>query len=183
MPASEVVDLVDADDKVVGRATLGRCLREGLLHRAVAVLVVRRGGELVLQRRSRNDAWHPGRWTLSCTGHVKSGEGYTAAAKRELAEELGIRSRVRPLGRYLLPKIRAGRLTEWEMVALYLCPTESAATPDPGELEEAREFDEGGVATMLAGRKLTPDARMLLREVMGRGLGGARRTESDRMPP
>ena len=51
-----MVDVVDHEDRVVGVATIGRCLREGLVHRAVAVLVNRENGAVVLQQRSRNDS-------------------------------------------------------------------------------------------------------------------------------
>ncbi|HMD78774.1 MAG TPA: isopentenyl-diphosphate Delta-isomerase, partial [Nitrososphaerales archaeon] len=68
MPGLEEVDLVDDDDLVIGSARLSDCLAKGLLHRAVAVLVLRRTGTVVLQRRSESDLWNPGLWTISCTG-------------------------------------------------------------------------------------------------------------------
>ena len=84
LPATEELDLVDEEDRVVGSATIEECLVKGILHRAVAVLVIRRDGRFVLQQRSKSDLWQPGLWTLSCTGHVKGGETYASAASREL---------------------------------------------------------------------------------------------------
>ena len=65
-----MVDLVDVRDRVVGNTTTAGCLKEGLLHRAVAVLVLRSSGTYVLQQRSRQDSWQPGLWTISSAGHV-----------------------------------------------------------------------------------------------------------------
>jgi len=159
----ELVDVVDSGDRVIGTASLRECLREGLLHRAVAVLVVRSDGRLVLQQRSRNDRWHPGRWTLSCTGHVKAGEDYRSAAKRELSEELGLRLGLTRLVKVLLPRIRSRGLVEWEFVTAFACWTDLPVIIDPKELERAEPVSERNLARMMKGRALTPDAKILLR--------------------
>jgi isopentenyldiphosphate isomerase len=160
-----VVDLVDSKDRPIGRATLQECLEKGLRHRAVAVVVFRSSGRIILQKRSPTDSWHPGLWTLSCTGHVKSGESYVGAARRELAEELGLHAVVRLVGKYLLPKISAGGLTEWEVVALYVSDSDAPTTMDRVELEEVKELSPAKAKRMLGGRKLTPDAKILLKEL------------------
>jgi len=161
-----MVDLVDSKDRPVGRATLQECLENGLRHRAVAVVVFRSSGRIILQKRSPTDSWHPGRWTLSCTGHVKSGESYAGAARRELAEELGLHSVARLVGKYFLPKISDGGLTEWEVVALYVSDSEAPTTMDRVELEEVKEVSPAEAKRMLPGRKLTPDAKILLKELL-----------------
>ena len=161
-PGTELVDLVDARDRKVGVAPLAKCLREGLLHRAVAVLVFRPGGALLVQRRSLNDLWHPGRLTLSCTGHVKAGETYLAAARRELAEELGLSGKLRSVDKTLLPRIRSKGLTELEMVAVFSCTSSAPVTIDRNELDSVRLVPRRRLSNLLKGRALTPDARILL---------------------
>ncbi len=160
------MDVVDEHDVVVGEATIEECLNEGRLHRAVAVIVARRDGRLVLQQRSATDLWQPGRWTLSCTGHVKKGEDYPSAGARELKEELGIEARLRQVGKYLVPPITDGRLTEHEWTTLFLAESDAALRPDPEELQDARDFTEREVEAMIAGRKLTEDAVMLMRRFL-----------------
>ncbi len=171
MGGEELVEVVDREDEAVGRAPLRACLREGLLHRAVAVLVVRPDGTLLLQRRSVRDLWHPGRWTLSCTGHVKAGETYLQAAKRELGEELGISARVTPVAKLLLPRIRSRGLIEWEHVSLFVSSSGAEPTPDPVELEEVRPLKADEVKKMMRGRRLTPDAKILLASYFGPNRG------------
>ncbi len=162
----EKVDLVDERDAVVGASTLGDCLSLGLLHRAVAVLVIRSSGRFLLQRRSKKDRWHPGLWTISSTGHVKQGESYDTAASRELMEELGLSAKLERIGKYLLPTMRSDGLTEREWVAFYVARTDSRCTIDSVELDGVDEFDEGSMRRLLKGDAMTQDAVILLRSYM-----------------
>jgi isopentenyl-diphosphate delta-isomerase len=168
MAEEEVVDLVDDHDRVVGEATVAECLEKGLLHRAVAVLVIRSDGRLVLQQRSRRDAWHPGLWTISCTGHVKKAEGYEAAAERELFEELGVSAELARSKKYLLPPMSSGALTEREWVCFFIARSDSPLTIDLGELEAAKEVSEQQLRRMMDESSLTPDAVILLTEHLRR---------------
>ena len=86
----EIFDVVDAEDRVVGRATRSEVHARRLLHRAVHVFWVRDDGLLCLQRRSYAKDSCPGLLSTSCAGHLDAGEDYGPAALRELAEELGI---------------------------------------------------------------------------------------------
>jgi len=61
-----------------------------LRHRGVFVIVRRSDGRvLVHQRSATKDLW-PLAWDLAVGGVVTAGEGWDAAAVRELAEEVGI---------------------------------------------------------------------------------------------
>ncbi len=85
----DIFDVVNENDEVVGSKPRSEVHAEGLMHRAVHVLIFNDEDELFMQKRSANkDTW-PGAWDSSCSGHVDSGESYEAAALRELEEELG----------------------------------------------------------------------------------------------
>ncbi|MEX0326173.1 MAG: NUDIX domain-containing protein, partial [Puniceicoccaceae bacterium] len=86
----ELFDVVDEEDRVVGVARRADVHANGLLHRAVHILVCRENGDIFLQQRSMQKDSHPGKWDSSASGHLDSGEGYDAAAVRELREELGV---------------------------------------------------------------------------------------------
>jgi isopentenyl-diphosphate Delta-isomerase len=165
--SQERVDLVDADDGVVGSATLGECLGRGLLHRAIAVVLSRPDGRVILQQRSRKDAWHAGKWTLSCTGHVRAGETYESAARRELREELGMETGLSLLAKYLLPPMKDGGLIEREWVALYTGTSGAPVKIDPVELEGVKEHTIAELKQLLAGEDLTPDSVILLTKFLG----------------
>jgi isopentenyl-diphosphate delta-isomerase len=160
--ASELVDLVDSDDRVVGSSSIADCIAKGFLHRAVAVLVRRSSGAMLLQLRSKKKKWDPGLWTLSSTGHVKRGEAYDAAARRELEEELGLRTNLIPQGKILIPPISVGSMTEYEWVALYSAVSDAQVSMDPAELDAVREVSIDEAKGMIARNELTADAVILL---------------------
>lgn len=88
----EHFDVLDSEGRRTGRtAPRSQVHAEGLLHRAVHVWILDpAAGELLLQRRADcKDSW-PGRWDISCAGHLSAGDESLAAAQRELAEELGL---------------------------------------------------------------------------------------------
>ena len=90
LPVVEMVDVVDDDDVVVRTVTRAEMRRDRLQHRAVAVAVFASDGRLLVHRRSdAKDVW-PGQWDIAAGGVVSTGEDYLDAARRELAEELGI---------------------------------------------------------------------------------------------
>ena len=162
MTGLEEVDLVNDADVVIGSAPLNVCLEKGLLHRAVAVLVSRSGGSVVLQQRSKSDLWNPGLWTVSCTGHVKKGESYRQAAARELSEELGLDSPVRPLFKFKLSPIKDRSLIEYEWTTFFSTTTDAKVTPDPQELAGVKEMPVSELKRRLGRGQFTEDARILL---------------------
>jgi 8-oxo-dGTP pyrophosphatase MutT (NUDIX family) len=89
MTEVELVDIVDLSDRVVGVAPRAELVDRGLNFRVVHVLVGDRAGRLILQRpaRARRKAFQ---WGSSVAGHVRSGESYDQAARREYREELGV---------------------------------------------------------------------------------------------
>ena len=116
----EIFDVVDPEDRVIGTASRGRVHAEDLWHRAIHILVFNAKGELFLQKRSPWKDKHPGKWDSSAAGHLDSGETYESAARRELAEELGLL----PAVAAATPLEELGRLpasveTGWEFIRLY----------------------------------------------------------------
>jgi isopentenyl-diphosphate delta-isomerase type 1 len=88
--SDELLDVVNANDEVIGVRRRGEVHAEGLMHRAVHILVFNSQGELFLQQRSQSKDEQPGKWDSSAAGHVDSGEAYLDCASREIGEELGI---------------------------------------------------------------------------------------------
>jgi 8-oxo-dGTP pyrophosphatase MutT (NUDIX family) len=90
MSADEIVDVVSLEDEVVGRATRSEVRESNLLHRTVAILCTNSTDELYVHRRTDTKDIYPGMYDVFAGGVVSAGEGYDEAARRELAEELGI---------------------------------------------------------------------------------------------
>jgi isopentenyldiphosphate isomerase len=112
----ELICQVDEHDHIVGQCLRGDAHRLGLRHRSVHILVFNPKGELFLQKRSSTKDVNPGLWDTSAAGHVDFGESYDLCARRELAEELGIKSTeaLQPLF-----KLEASADTGWEFVQVY----------------------------------------------------------------
>jgi isopentenyldiphosphate isomerase len=88
--SEEIFDVVNERDEVIDAKPRSYVHANGLLHRAVHVLVFNSRGEIFLQKRSMKKDRQPGVWDSSCSGHVDSGETYDETAGRELREEIGL---------------------------------------------------------------------------------------------
>ncbi|QXE37640.1 NUDIX domain-containing protein [Streptomyces sp. GMY02] len=88
--ADEILDIVDEDDRVVGRAPRGEIYAKGLLHRCVFVFVRDAEDRVFVHRRTAEKLAFPSLYDMFVGGVVGSGESYDEAALREAEEELGV---------------------------------------------------------------------------------------------
>lgn len=86
----EFLDLVDEEDKVIGRALRSEVHAKGLLHREIHVWYVVPGGGVVFQKRAEDKETFPGLLDATVGGHVDPGMTYEQAALMEMREETGI---------------------------------------------------------------------------------------------
>lgn len=133
---SELFDVVDAEDRVIGQATRGDVHARGLMHRAVHVLVFNKRRDCLLQKRSMWKDRHPGVWDSSAAGHLDAGENYESAARRELKEELGIEDAALVYAGSLPPSEETG----WEHIALYLAGHTGSVRFPAAEIEAVIPF-------------------------------------------
>lgn len=87
---SELLDVVDFEDRTIGTASRAEIHAKGLIHRAIHVLLFNPEGKFLQQKRSQNKDRFPGWWDISVGGHVNAGELYLEAAHRECREEMGL---------------------------------------------------------------------------------------------
>ena len=88
--AEEWVDLVDCENQVVGCTVRSEVRTKNLLHRGVGILCTNSRGEIYVHKRTDTKDVFPGMYDMFVGGVVASGEEYAVAARREIAEELGI---------------------------------------------------------------------------------------------
>ena len=143
----DIFDVVNDDDKIIGRELRSVVHARELLHRAVHVLVYNAAGQLFLQKRSMAKDNDPGLWDSSCSGHVDSGESYAVAAERELMEEIGLLVD-EPMDE--LFKIEASAGTGWEFAVIYRTESEGPFTLCPEEIDEGRWFTPEEIDSALA---------------------------------
>ncbi|KAA6216833.1 NUDIX hydrolase [Streptomyces filamentosus] len=94
--SEEVLDVVDEQDRVVGRAPRGEVYARGLIHRCVFVRVRDAEGRTFVHRRTPDKLVFPSMYDLFVGGVVGAGESYEDAALREAEEELGVSGLPRP---------------------------------------------------------------------------------------
>lgn len=87
---TEIIDIVNDQDEIVGQASRTEVHVKKLLHREVGVLVHDGKGRVLAQQRGKSKKVMPLFWTLSAVGHVPAGMAPEAAAHKELVEELGV---------------------------------------------------------------------------------------------
>lgn len=87
---SEILDIVNDNDEVIGQAERDRVHREGLVCRLIYVCFYTSNREVILQKRSSTKKNDAGKLTTTVSGHVSSGQDYLEAAVRETLEETGV---------------------------------------------------------------------------------------------
>jgi isopentenyl-diphosphate Delta-isomerase len=127
--SSEILDVVDLEDRVIGQATRSDVHKRALAHRAAHIFLFNSAGSIYVQRRSPSKDRHPSKLDSSAAGHVDSGENYLDCAIRELKEELGIEAvPVKVL------KVAACPETDNEHVELFEVYSDVAPIPDWEEI-------------------------------------------------
>jgi len=166
--ADEVVALYDPDDvagRVVGSAPRSAVRAQNLPHAATAVFV-RRGDSawFVHRRADTKDLW-PGAHDCAAGGVILAGESPDEAARRELAEELGIEG-VEP--RRLLTAWYRGQDTHY-LAHVYEVVWDGPVRFADGEVADGWWEPDHGLRARLAdpGFRFVPDTRSLLELLAG----------------
>ena len=154
----ELVDVVDADDRVVGTVTRAEMRAQRLRHRCTFVVVRSTAGEVLVHRRSElKDLW-PGHWDLCAGGVVAAGEDWEPAARRELAEELGVvGAELEPLGAGSYEDVHVA-----EVARVWTTVHDGPFTFTDDEVVEARFVTLDGLAALLAAQPFVPDSRAIV---------------------
>ncbi|MEM7310113.1 MAG: isopentenyl-diphosphate Delta-isomerase [Planctomycetota bacterium] len=134
MPEEHVI-LVDESDAELGTEEKLAAHRRGLLHRAVSVFLVDDRGRTLLQRRAANKYHSGGRWANACCSHPRPGEDAAAAARRRLAEEMGIDCELEFVARFQYRSQVEDDLIEHELDHVFLGRFDGTPTPNPDEVD------------------------------------------------
>lgn len=86
----EYLDLVDEQNKVLGKAPRHEVRAKNLLHRGVGIMCWNSAGQLYVHKRTDCKDVFPSMYDMMVGGAVEAGEDYDVAALREVQEELGV---------------------------------------------------------------------------------------------
>ena len=167
-PDDEPLDVVDAADVPIGWQWRSRAYESGSSdYRVACAFLVRGDGAIWIPVRSRSKKLFPGAVDYSAAGHVRAGEGYAAAIRRELSEETGLRVSdvtVTDLGRIGPPHVTLH-------MGLFRLDVHTSAAPrvDPGEHMSAEWLSPHALRHQLAsGRPAKPDLLTVVHRVFPR---------------
>ncbi len=154
----ELMDVVNEKDEVVGKLPRRQVYEKLLTHRIVHVLVFNKEGKMALQLRSKKVSFCPLHWAPSAGGHVRSGETYEEAARRELEEELGIEADLRLLWKDFYSALGLGKF-----IATFAARHDGSFEPNQ-EVGKVEFFNELEIRHMIAGgQKFHPELSFLLK--------------------
>jgi isopentenyldiphosphate isomerase len=137
----ERIQIVDENDQVVGATTRQEAWEKGLYYRLVQIVLRDENGNFLLQKRSMQKSFCPGRWTNAASGHVDEGETYETSAPRELAEEIGIETKLAFVGKVRVNTVVDGkRINQFNGVFEGHVSRDVKFTLQPDEVSEIRWF-------------------------------------------
>jgi mutator protein MutT len=118
--------------------------------RGVVVMVFNDKGELALQLRSKKNDSFPSYWDFSAGGKIEPGEDNESAAKRELKEELGIKTNLEFVTNMHCKYPEWNSSFIWDVnVPIYKTHSSGPFKIDSKEIEEAKFFTLDGVGKMI----------------------------------
>jgi len=136
--ADERVILVSETDLELGEAPKLEVHRTGELHRAFSVFVFDDQRRLLMQRRAAGKYHSPGLWSNTCCGHPRPGERTSTAARRRLAEEMGVDCCLTESFSFIYSADLGDGLREYELDHVLIGFSTTDPRPDPAEVEEWR---------------------------------------------
>lgn len=145
---SNHVILVDEKDRPIGTAEKMEAHLQGLLHRAFSVFIFDSTGRLILHRRALTKYHSGGLWTNTCCSHAEEDSAIGDAARRRLAEEMGIDAAIEPFGVFRY-SAQCGELVENEIDHLFIGYSDAEPKPDPEEADDWRRCSLEEIKTEL----------------------------------
>lgn len=156
MSDEKLVQIVDEKDHVVRTGDQQEARLHGWTVRIARIMVEdEAGNNVLLQKRSLNNPLYPDRWDNSAAGHVDDGEDYLTAAKRELFEEIGIKTNdLVEVGKYYnSTKADDYTLNQFNTVYKYV----TKATPNKLQKKEVSEVKWFSISDLKRLVKESPD--------------------------
>ena len=127
---------VDENDSVLGYVPKLQAHQEGLLHRAVSILLFNEKGEWLLQKRADHKYHSGGLWSNTCCSHPYPEEEVQTAAERRLFEEMGISCSLKKMYSFIYRAELDNDLTEHEIDHLFFGKYEGAPILNPEEVSD-----------------------------------------------
>jgi len=161
VPAEEIVQIVDRDNRVTDALPRHLMRSGGLIHRASYILVFNHRQEIFVQKRTTTKDIYPGYWDVAAGGVVLALESYEQSASRELTEELGVSGI--PLTPLFDHYFEDATNRVWGRV--FRCTHEGPFTLQPEEVESGCFMPIPQILESSLREPFTPDGILILRRL------------------
>ncbi len=160
----EYLDIVDKDDRVIGKASRDEIYARSLRHRITHILIFDDQEKMVLQKRSKTVSFRPDHWSTAVGGHVQAGENYEEAALREYQEELGTTS---PLTLMSIDNF-VSSIGHEKFLGVFKTSFSGPFSPDVEIVSEVKSFSLEEIKDMIKhGEKFHPELIFILNRYFG----------------
>jgi len=155
---TEIYDVVNEDDNVVGKATRKEIHDKKLIHRSVMFFIFDKKGRIFVTQRTKNKEFYKEYWSIVLGGHINSEEGYEEATIRECKEETGIEGKPFYMGffKQRIPE-------EKENVKVYAFYTDKFPKADSFEIKQGKFMTIKELNDILKKEKFLPETKDLLK--------------------
>ncbi len=163
----EKVILVDENDIPIGEMEKMQVHEEGLLHRALSVIVFNSKGEMLIQQRALTKYHTPGKWSNTCCSHPRPGENGLNAATRRLQEEMGFEANLQKKFDFIYKAHFDNGLIEHEFDHVFFGTYDGFPVINP---EEAHDYKWIDVAHLIEDMQNEPEKytiwfRIIMKEI------------------
>ena len=155
---TEIYNVVDEDDKIIGKSTRKEIHKKKLIHRSVMFFIFDKKGRILVTQRTKNKEFYKEYWSIGLGGHVNTGETYDEAVVREVKEEANIDEKPFFMGSF---KLRLPE--ECENVKVYGFITDKKPEFDPFEVKQGMFLNMEEMEEKIKKEKFLPETKDLLR--------------------
>ena len=172
-------EMIDVLDEYTGEKTgeilsRNKAHKTGVWHGAIHILIVSNDrNKTFLQKRSSNQKIYPNTWDIAVGGHISSGEDDITSAKRELEEELGLKSDNLKLDKIdrITEKLKNNRIISNEYVSIFVIYTDFDIKDiklQASEVSEAKWCTKKELNELINNKVMVPHVREyeLLNEIL-----------------
>ena len=157
----ELLDIIDEAGNTIGPATKEFIYQNLHPHRIVDVFVFDREGRILLQKRSIKKHSKPLHWISSASGHVKAGESFEDAARREAAEEIGKDLVLERVNTHWFTAEHSGSIKK--LITIFKTVDEGPFAIDPDEVDMVQFFSFDEIIEMIKrGERIHPELLFIL---------------------
>ncbi len=115
----EKLVLVNEKDEPIGLEEKVKChLKDGILHRAFAILLFNNKKEVLIQKRGKSKMLWPLYWETSCASHPRENETYEDSGRKRLKEELRIDTGIKVVDKFIYHASYEDVGSEYEFCAI-----------------------------------------------------------------